>query len=300
MKNKLSLPVALICLIGLYACNTSKKTTAAQAPAKSSSKEASKEAIVLNNGQKIIVTSSSNTDTDMGMGMQMKNSSLATNILQLISTNDTGYTISNTLTKMSISMDMMGQETNYDSEKEADKDSEIGKSIATKLNHTDTFSVNKITGLVNMKSIISSPEKEEKNPMTEIMGAMGVSAGKDPSLEAAFFIIPKDKKTGDSWSDSTIEKNIKTVRHYTLQAINNDIATIAVKGSITGNGEAEVQGTSIAFTMTTKNTAEILVNVKSSLVNKMSNDADITMTMDMMGQTMPVSSKNTQVIIFQY
>ena len=300
MRNKLSIPVALICLISLYACNASKKTMAVPAPANISSKEASKAAIVLNIGQKVIVSSSSNTDTDMGMGMQMKNSSLATNVLQIISTNDTGYTISNTLTKMSISMDMMGQETNYDSEKEADKDSEIGKGIATKLNHTDTFSVDKMTGLVNMKSTISSPEKEEKNPMTEIMGAMGVSAGKDPSLEAAFFIIPKDKKIGDSWNDSTIEKNFKTVRQFTLQAINNDIATIAVKGSVTGNGEAEVQGTSIAFTMNTKNTAEILVNTKSSLVNKMSNDAEITMTMDMMGQTMPISSKNTQTIIFQY
>ena len=300
MKNKLLIPVALFCLMSFYACTTSKKSTATQSSVSTISKEVSKAAIVLNNGQKVIVTTSSNTDSDMGMGMQMKNNSHATNVLQVIAINDTSYAISNTLTKMSISMDMMGQETNYDSEKAADKDSEIGKGIATKLNHTDTLSVNKMTGLVNMKSTISSPEKEEKNPMADIMGAMGAGAGKDPSLEAAFFIIPKDKKTGDSWSDSTTEKNIKTLRQYTLKSINNDIATITVKGSISGNGEAEVQGTSIAFTMNTKNTGEILVNVKSSLVNKMSNDADITMTMDMMGQSMPISSKTTQTIIFQY
>lgn len=296
MKNKLSLPFALICLICLHACSASKKTTAIQVP----QNDAPKAVIVLNNGQKITVTTTSNTDSDMGMGMQMKNISTATNLLQVIATNDTSYAISNTLTKMSISMDMMGQQTNYDSEKDADKDSDIGKSIATKLNHADTLSVNKMTGLTDIKSTIASPEKEEKNPMVDMMAAMGVSAGKDPSLEAAFFIIPKDKKTGDSWSDSTTEKNIRTLRQYTLQSINNDIATIVVKGSISGNGEAEVQGTTIAFTMNTKNTGEIIVNVKNSLVNKMSNNADVSMTMDMMGQSMPISSKTTQTIVFQY
>jgi hypothetical protein len=78
----------------------------------------------------ILATAVSTSDMDMGMGMQMKTSNVASNKL-LILGRSCSYKISNTLTKLKSDMDFMGQQTNYDSEKPADNESETGKAVAS-------------------------------------------------------------------------------------------------------------------------------------------------------------------------
>ncbi|MBC7536500.1 MAG: hypothetical protein H7258_12485 [Ferruginibacter sp.] len=282
----------------LNACSTAKHPATKNATPQK--ENIAKSNILLSNGQKVTVTTTGSSDSDMGMGMQMKNTTSAVNLFKVIATDDSSYVITNTLTKMKMSMNMMGQETNYDSEKPGDKDSEIGKGISTKLNQADTLSVNKMSASVVKRERNTSPERAEENPLMGMMAAMGVSSAKDPSMEAAFFIIPKDKKMGESWSDSSTEKSIKTVKIYTLKSIVNNIATIIVNSTLTGTGETEMQGTAVAFTMNTKNTGEIIVDTKSSLVSKIVNDANVSMTMDVMGQSMPVTSKTSSTIVYQY
>jgi hypothetical protein len=260
-----------------------------------------KTGILLNKGQKITVVSTSTSDTDMGMGMQMKNVSSATNILNVIADEDKNYRISNTPVKLNLSMDMMGQQTSYDSEKSEDKDSEIGKEISQKMNVADTFLIEKSSGEV-IKDKKDSPERpaktETENPLEGIMGS-SATAG-DALLSGAFFIVPKEKKIGESWTDSTSEKNIKTVKTYTLKSIEKNIATILVTGTLTGNGETEMQGSSVAYNMTTKNTGEMIVDTKTNLVSKITNDGDITMVIEVMGQSMPITSKANSTIVYQY
>ena len=282
----------------LNACSTAKQPATKNATPQK--ENIAKSNILLSNGQKVTVTTTGSSDSDMGMGMQMKNTTSAVNLFNVIATDDSSYVITNTLTKMKMSMNMMGQETNYDSEKPEDKDSEIGKGISAKLNEADTLSVNKMSAKVVKRERTASPERAEENPLMGMMAAMGVSAAKDPSMEAAFFIVPKNKKTGESWSDSTSEKRIKTVRLYTLKSIANNIATILVNATITGSGETEMRGTAMAFTMNTKNTGEITVDATSSLVSKIVSDANVSMTMDVMGQSMPITSKTSSTIVYQY
>lgn len=293
MKN-IVISGAVIALF-FSACTASKQTTK---PA-SASVATTRPVIDLNNGQKITVTTTGSSDADMGMAMQMKNTTAATNILHVISTSDSLYSITNTLTKMNMSMSVMGQESSYDSEKPEDKDSEIGKSISSKINQPDTLSVNKNTGSVVAGKEVS-PERAEENPLVGIMGAMGMSAGANPAIDGAFYVLPKGRKTGDTWSDSTTVKNIKTVRKYMLKSIENGIATITVNTTVAGTGEAEMQGTAVSFTMNTQSTSNMLVNVKSSFVSKITTQADVAMTMDLMGQSMPVTSKLTSTTIYTY
>ncbi len=68
-------------------------------------------------GQKIKVVITTTMDAEMSMGMQMKNESSSTNLLEVIAASDKSYTITNTLTKVNIGMNAMGQEQSYDSEK---------------------------------------------------------------------------------------------------------------------------------------------------------------------------------------
>jgi phage-related protein len=91
-----------------------------------------------------------------------------------------------------------------------------------------------------------------------------------------------------------------TKKTYSIKSIEKDIATVTVIGSVTGDGVTEMQGTSISFHIETKSTGEIIVDMKKGLVNKNTNDVDMTATMDVMGQSMPISSKGSFSVVYQY
>ena len=256
--------------------------------------------LVLAKGQKITAVSTTSVDADMSMGMQMKNVSSTTNVLDVISEDAKNYTISNMLTKLKISMDAMGQQTNYDSEKPEDKDSEMGKVASKKINTRDTILIDKMTGDIIEDRKNNSPERaDESNPLMGMMESMGNSDG-SAVAEGAFFIISKEKKAGDTWTDSTSDKNIKTVKTYTIKSIDKSIATILVNGTISGDTVTEMQGSSVSFSMNTKSTGEMVVDIKTGLVNKITNTADITGNIEVMGQSMPITSKATSSVIYQH
>jgi hypothetical protein len=242
----------------------------------------------------------SSIDADLGMGMQMKNESSATNILHVIGSGDKNYTLSSTLIKLVISMDMMGEQKNYDSEKEADKDSEIGKTLSKKLNIPDTIPVEISTGIVQSKTTktMPSPEKPE-NPMDPMMEAMGSSTDENVGVENAFFILPAGKKPGDSWADSSMEKNMKTVKTYIFKSLDKNIATINLAGSVTGTGQMEMQGMQVDISMNSITTGDIIVDTKTGLVSKRTVIGDINGTLNLMGQSMPVMSKTNSTYVYQ-
>src|SRR4051812_39849446 len=84
--------------------------------------------ITLAKGQVITVTTTSNSDAQMGIPMKMNMS--GTSIISVIDVNDKDYKLSNTTSKLTLSINAMGQESTYDSDKEADKDSEIGREVS--------------------------------------------------------------------------------------------------------------------------------------------------------------------------
>lgn len=248
----------------------------------------------------ILATVVSSSDMDMGMGMQMKTSNIASNKLLIIGVDATGYQLSNTVTKLKTDMDFMGQQTNYDSDKPEDNESETGKAVAAKLNKPDTVSLDKLTGKVtrNKRSSEDMPEVNQGNPLTGLMSSMNSSTDVQV-VENAFFIIPAGKKTGDSWSDSTSDKSMKSKRIFTIKSIEGNTATISYSGTIDVSGNQEIQGSEVAITMNTKLTGEIIFNPTTNLVSKRTMNSDISGTIEMMGQAMPVTAKLESSFTYQ-
>ena len=83
--------------------------------------------IKLANGQKIVVESVSDVQASLAMGMELTSNSTTVNSLEVKSGTDKDYTISNTLTKLKVNMNMMGQSNNYDSENKGSNNAEMGK-----------------------------------------------------------------------------------------------------------------------------------------------------------------------------
>ncbi len=136
--------------------------------------------------------------------------------------------------------------------------------------------------------------------MDPMMEAMGNSTDENVGVENAFFILPDGKKPGDSWADSSTEKNMKTVKTYTFKSLDKNIATINLAGSVTGTGQMEMQGMQVNISMNSTTAGDIIVDTKTGLVSKRTDIGDINGTLDLMGQSMPVMSKTNSTYLYQY
>src|SRR3954471_12506441 len=102
--KRISISVIFIAMIFcINACKTAKQTTTQP---QTTDKAVATGAIILKPNQKITVVSNITADSDMGMGMQMKNNSTATNTITVVAADDKNYTLTNTLTKFNMGMDM--------------------------------------------------------------------------------------------------------------------------------------------------------------------------------------------------
>lgn len=254
--------------------------------------------IVLNKGQKFKVSTTSSQEADMGMGMEMKNFTSSTNTLTVIDADEKSYTLTNTLTGVKLSMELMGQQTTYDSDKKEDSASEIGKSMQN-LNVPDTFWLNKSTATITAnKKVVAEAKDDAANPLEGLFESLGKN--EDSAAGDAFFLLPKGKKVGDSWTDTSSSKGMKSSKTYRIESIEKNIAKINIAGTVESNIQTEVQGIPVTIIMTTKTNSDVLVDTKSSLVSKRETKADITGNLELMGQSAPITGKATTTTLYEY
>lgn len=134
-------------------------------------------------------------------------------------------------------------------------------------------------------------EVEDDNPMAALTGAGNKSL--EATTAAAFFYIPTDKKVGDTWSDSVSENGMKGLKTFELQSVKDNIATVAVKTKSKGSISKEMQGMQMEISMDGTSLGVIIVDIKTGLVKKNTQDSDVTGTLDMMGQSIPLTIKMT-------
>ena len=255
------------------------------------------QSIKLDNGRKITATTTTAMEMDMGMAGQMKMATTSVNIINVSVTEEKQYKATNTATKLIISQEGMGQSMNFDSDKKEDRDSEIGKSVSKDLDTPAEITIEKSSGKVTEINKKTSPEDEvDKNPMAEIMGD---TKSAEATAANAFFVIPAGKKAGDTWTDSTNEAGMKGVKSYVLQSIKDGLATIAVKASAKGLISKEAQGMQIDMNMTSTGDGAMIVDTKTGLVKKNDITSDVAGTLDVMGQSMPVTMKMTASSVFE-
>ncbi len=260
----------------------------------------SKSLIVLTKGQNFIVKTTATLEVDMGMGMEMKNNTSSQTNFTVIDSDDNNYIISSTLTGLKLSMDFMGQQTNYDSDLKADKDSEIGKTIKN-INIPDTLTVNKYSAIaVSNKKQVPEQKDDMSNPFDGIFDTFSKNNNAG-TVSETFFIIPTGKKITDTWTDSSSTKDHKIIKTFTLKSIDNNIATVLEAAKTESTLQTEVEGgMQISINMTTNSNSEIISDSKTSRVIKRTTNADITGSLDVMGQSAPITGKSGTVSLYEY
>ena len=253
--------------------------------------------IKLINGKKITATTTTSMEMDMGMAGQMKMATSTTNVLNVTTTDDNSYKATNTITKVSISQEGMGQSVNFDSDKKEDRETEVGKEASKQLDKPAEISIEKNTGKVlEINKKISPENGADKNPMADIMGD---TKSAEATAASAFLVIPAGKKIGDKWTDSTNEVGMKGIKTYELKSMIEGLAIIAVKASAKGIISKEAQGMQFDITMNSTGDGSMLVDTKTGLVKKNDITSDVTGTLDMMGQSIPISMKMIASSVFE-
>ena len=252
--------------------------------------------LVLIKGQKLqidnIVKSLTNMDL-MGQSMEMTSDATMTHQVEVKDTKDANYTVASTITKITSRGNAMGQAYTFDSDKKEDLESEIGKAMKGQLNITHEADFNTAGTVVSEKKAISA-EAPNANPMMDMMKNL-TGGGNDDGGGAGdiFQVLPKGKKQGDSWTDSTITEGSKTYKTYTLKEIKGNDAILTLSGTQSTNKKIEQQGMEVNVTMESKLSGESTVDLTTGIVKQKSLVMDGAGNADAMGQAIPITTKIT-------
>ena len=248
----------------------------------------------LETGKKINSNTTTSVNMDMGMGGQMKIDGNTFSLIEITGGDEKNYNAKSTTVKMKISQEGMGQLVNFDSDKKEDRETATGKELSKMLDVPATVVIDKNTGKVteiNKKALV-----EDTNPMASLMGNANSA---EASTAAAFFYIPNGKKVGDKWADSLNEAGMKGTKNFELQSIVDNVATIAIKTKSKGTISKEAQGMQFEIAMDGTGDGVIVVNTKTFLVKKSTLNNDVNGTLDMMGQSLPITIKSSATTLFQ-
>lgn len=256
-------------------------------------------AILLLKGQKISVNNDVTIDADLGMGMQLNSVTASINSLQVKDSDTNNYTISNTLTKLKINMNMMGQNNTYDSDNKDGNNADMAKIFDDKMNKVNDVMIDKTTGaVIAPKQAVIKDSDEDANNISENMMKMFSNTSDVAVVEGAFEILPTGKKTGDSWADTSKTADTKTIRTYTLQSVTGNEAVMNIETTVKATNKLDFQGMEFEINTDTKTTGQVLFDISTGLVKKRDTVSDITGSFQMMGQDMPITAKTTTKTVY--
>lgn len=251
--------------------------------------------ISLKKGAQFVIESSSNgliNQEMMGQSMEMKMSTTTQINAAIKDSKDNQYTITQTLTKVKSTFSGMGQDKSFDSDKKEDLNGEAGAL------YKDQFNVPKDIVITNegkpaITAMVAKSTEQDANPMAAVMQMMG--GGQGNVATALFLVIPAGKKVGDSWQDSSSSEGLKSNTTYTVDALNNNKASINSKAVVQLNKAMQVQGMDMTANINTIISSKVLVDTNTNIQKENNTVTNVTGTVDVMGQSIPLTSKITTV-----
>jgi hypothetical protein len=249
---------------------------------------ANAQSIKLENGKIIKITTNVVSTAESPMGGESTNTISTTNIIKITSVDEKVYKATNTVIRMVMDGEMMGQSMKFDSDKKEDMEGQIGQMMSASVNKPSEISIDKDNGKVTENA---AEEKKE--------GMMGAMGGESNSGGSAFFVVPAGKKIGDKWTVTSDDGGIKSIKNYELQSLKENIAIINVSSTNKGTTTKEANGMSMEMTIDAKATGTMMVDINTGLLKQINMD-DVTIgSMEVMGQSIPLNKKSKTTVSFE-
>lgn len=193
-----------------------------------------------------------------------------------------------TITKIVTSMQLMGQETIYDSDK-SDNTGPLAESFDKMKGKLKNVTIDAYG------NIIKQDKDEDISASAEMLG---ISADGISFIDKNF--IGKELIPGTIWFDSTTNRGDKmtttTKGNYTLHAVNGATATITFNGTTTISGTIEQMGMEMAMTTSNKITTQVEVDLATGVIKQSTTNSDGTSNVEASGMSIPGTMKSTVTI----
>ena len=252
--------------------------------------------IKLTSGQKYVVETKLTTTSNTEMQGQSMESNADISSTYKIEVNDVtadNYNMTNSMSSIKMNMNAMGQNMNFDSDKKEDLDGEMGSTVKNFINKPNPVVMDRSGNIIMSKETDSVKEETANNQTAMILKQMGDPAEQGYGAKMAFIAIPKNAKTGTSWTDSTSKDGVTRITNYTVKEINGDTATLSISGTEKRETKMEMQGMEINTNTNGKFTGEEIVNITTGVISQNNTTAEASGTIKVMGQEIPTSVKAT-------
>src|SRR5687768_5297063 len=190
-----------------------------------------------------------------------------TNLVEVKDAAANSFEVANTLKKILMNMNAMGQDMKFDSDKKEDMDGQLGQAFKGKIGVPREFTVNSEGVITTIKN---KTEKTE-DPGGMMGGMMSGALGNGEEKEGAAFnslanIPAKGVKVGESWNDSTSDENGKTFTTYTLKEVNGGNGLVTLSANTAISREMEQQGMTMQMEMTGTTIGEYTFDVTTGII----------------------------------
>ena len=234
------------------------------------------------------------TQEAMGQSIEIKMEGDITSLVEVKDAVASNFEVASTLKKILMSMNAMGQDVKFDSEKQEDMDGQLGQTFKGKIGVPHEFTVNKDGVITAVKNREDSTENQGGMMGGMMTGALGGGEEKPGAAFTSLANIPaKGVKVGESWNDSTTDENGKTFTTYTLKEINggNGLVTLSANAAI--SREMDQQGMTVQMEMTGTTIGEYTFDISTGVIKTRKATTKSIGTLGVGGQSMPVSIQTT-------
>jgi hypothetical protein len=249
--------------------------------------------IAVKKGQQLETTATTKMSMEV-MGQNMDNLSTLTSSVEVKDITDSSYIFSNTVKRMTIKINGMGQDISFDSDKKEDMDGQMGQALKEQIGAIQEIQVSK------QGKVISTKQTADKKPGPDMASMMSMSGDLTQGQPYPILIqLPaKAVKPGDTWTDSSSSAaTIKTVTTYTLKSVGAEGALVSFTGTMVKNGTIEQNGMEIQMDITGTVKGDAAYEVGSGLLKTNTSTSDIKGTLGIMGQNAPIAATITANVV---
>jgi hypothetical protein len=252
-------------------------------------------------GQKLEMTTLVNsviTQEVMGQSMEIKVNATITRSFDIEDVNAAGATIEHKVKRVQVNFEGMGQSQSFDSEKEADMKSDMGKGFEKSLKNKYKMTVDQNGKVTSVKLDDDNPNKAGKKDDADMMGSMlsQFSSGLEPPKigDASDFRILPDRELGkgDTWTDTT--NNGKKL--YTVSDISDAGVVLNYTEDVDTKKKQEAMGMEISISTKDKSTGKVVLDRKTGLLKESTTTITSEGFAEMMGQSVPMTTKVNKTV----
>ena len=255
-------------------------------------------------GQKLEVVTTVKTNSEM-MGQTMEMNIVAMRSLDIEDVNNGNAVIESKVKRMQFNFDGMGKSESFDSEKESDRSSDMGKNFEKALKNKFTMTVDPSGKITAVKADDDNPNQsaasdENGDMMSGMMAGLmtGFSLPKVGEL-TEFSILPaREIGRGETWTDTvSTNPDEKRKASFTVSDINDREIVIDYTEEIITKMTQENMGMEVTINKTDKNSGKIHLDRKTGLLKQRNVNTETTGTASVMGQEIPLDAKSTKTIV---